>query len=70
MKFKVHTSAFKLLTVHLIIFLQVIAILDKLKAEKKTAKGQDEEQVEASDHPQDDGDWEGEDPDGDIIYVE
>lgn len=49
---------------------RVIAILDKLKAEKKTAKGQDEEQVEASDHPQDGGDWEGEDPDGDIIYVE
>ncbi|XP_030531949.1 probable ribosome-binding factor A, chloroplastic [Rhodamnia argentea] len=49
---------------------RVIAILDKLKAEKKTAKGQDEERVEASDDPQDDGDWEGNDPDGDIIYVE
>ncbi|KAI6677630.1 hypothetical protein NL676_038426 [Syzygium grande] len=49
---------------------RVIAILDKIKAEKKTAEGQDEEQFEASDHPQDERDWEGEDPDGDIIYVE
>ncbi|KAK3421036.1 hypothetical protein EUGRSUZ_G01743 [Eucalyptus grandis] len=49
---------------------RVIAILDKIKDEKKTAGGQDEEQVEESDHPQDESDWEGEDPDGDIIYVE
>ncbi|KAF8012561.1 hypothetical protein BT93_I0659 [Corymbia citriodora subsp. variegata] len=49
---------------------RVIAILDKIKEEKKTAGGRDEEQVEASDHPQDESDWEGEDPDGDVIYVE
>ncbi|XP_022747876.1 probable ribosome-binding factor A, chloroplastic [Durio zibethinus] len=48
---------------------RVIAILDKIKAEKKTAADEDEEEFESSDSPQDDNDWEGDDPDEDIIYV-
>ncbi|KAK3195334.1 hypothetical protein Dsin_026644 [Dipteronia sinensis] len=48
---------------------RVIAILDKLKAEKETGKDQDGEQFESPDLPQDETDWEGDDPDEDIIYV-
>lgn len=43
---------------------RVIAILDRIKNENK-----DEEQLESSELPQDDKDWEGDDPDEDIIYV-
>lgn len=48
---------------------QVIAILDKIKAEKEIAADEEEEEFESSDSPQDDKDWEGDDPDEDIIYV-
>ncbi|KAK1572502.1 hypothetical protein Q3G72_033706 [Acer saccharum] len=48
---------------------RVIAILDKLKAEKETGKDQDGEQFESPDLPQDETDWEGDDPDEDIIYA-
>ncbi|EXB61806.1 putative ribosome-binding factor A [Morus notabilis] len=48
---------------------RVIAILDKIKNEKKTAVIEDDEEIESSDAPQDDGDWESDDPDEDIIYV-
>lgn len=47
----------------------MIAILDKIKNEKKTAVIEDDEEIESSDAPQDDGDWESDDPDEDIIYV-
>ncbi|XVE67079.1 hypothetical protein DITRI_Ditri08aG0131200 [Diplodiscus trichospermus] len=47
---------------------RVIAILDRIKAEKKIAADEDEE-FDSSDSPQDDKDWEGDDPDDDIIYV-
>ncbi|KAK9905156.1 hypothetical protein M0R45_000439 [Rubus argutus] len=43
---------------------RVIAILDRIKNENK-----DEEQLESSELPQDDKDWEGDDPDEDIIYI-
>ncbi|KAE8708245.1 putative ribosome-binding factor A [Hibiscus syriacus] len=45
----------------------VIAILDRTKDEKKTAADEFEEEIESSD--QDDKDWDGEDPDEDIIYI-
>ncbi|OMO74417.1 Ribosome-binding factor A [Corchorus capsularis] len=48
---------------------RVIAILDKIKAEKSIAADEDEEESEFSDSPQDDRDWEDDDPDEDIIYV-
>ncbi|GMI88121.1 RbfA domain-containing protein 1 [Hibiscus trionum] len=50
---------------------RVIAILDKIKAEKNTAadEDEDEEEVESSVSPRDDRDWEDDDPDEDIIYV-
>lgn len=48
---------------------RVIAILDKIKNEKKTKDSQDEEQFDSPDASQEDGDWEGDDPDEDIIYV-
>lgn len=48
---------------------RVIAILDKIKNEKKDPNIQDEEQLESSEAPQDDTDWEGDDPDEDIIYI-
>lgn len=49
---------------------QVIAILDKIKAEKKTLADEDyEEEAESSVSAQDDRDWESDDPDEDIIYV-
>lgn len=43
---------------------RVIAILDRIKNENK-----DEDQLESSEAPQDDKDWEGDDPDEDIIYI-
>lgn len=42
----------------------MIAILDRIKNENK-----DEDQLESSEAPQDDKDWEGDDPDEDIIYI-
>ncbi|XP_022762118.1 probable ribosome-binding factor A, chloroplastic [Durio zibethinus] len=45
---------------------RVIAILDRITAEKKIAADEGEKEFESSDSPQDDRDWEG---DGDIIYV-
>ncbi|OMP03117.1 Ribosome-binding factor A [Corchorus olitorius] len=48
---------------------RVIAILDRIKAEKSRAADEDEEESESSDSPQDDSDWEDDDPDEDIIYV-
>ncbi|KAL6209509.1 hypothetical protein ACLB2K_020449 [Fragaria x ananassa] len=48
---------------------RVIAILDRIKNEKKNGEIQDEDQLESSDTPQDDKDWEDDDPDEDIIYV-
>ncbi|KAB2048170.1 hypothetical protein E1A91_A13G099000v1 [Gossypium mustelinum] len=49
---------------------RVIAILDKIKAEKKTLADEDyEEEAESSVSAQDDRDWESDDPDEDIIYV-
>ncbi|KAK8522165.1 hypothetical protein V6N13_115137 [Hibiscus sabdariffa] len=51
---------------------RVIAILDKIKEEKKTAadeEDEEEEEVESSVSPRDDRDWEDDDPDEDIIYV-
>lgn len=47
----------------------MIAILDKIKDEKNIAGNEDGERREASDVTQDDSDWEGDDPDEDIIYV-
>lgn len=47
----------------------MIAILDRIKNEKKNGEIQDEDQLESSDTPQDDKDWEDDDPDEDIIYV-
>ncbi|KAG2705853.1 hypothetical protein I3760_05G074600 [Carya illinoinensis] len=49
--------------------LQVIAILDKIKNEKNNEESQDVEQSDPSNVSQDDGHWEGDDPDEDIIYV-
>ncbi|KAM1105952.1 hypothetical protein ACFX13_002913 [Malus domestica] len=48
---------------------RVIAIFDKIKNEKKDSETQDEEQLESSEAPEDDGDWEADDPDEDIIYI-
>ncbi|KAF9599594.1 hypothetical protein IFM89_001090 [Coptis chinensis] len=49
---------------------RVIAILDRLKDEKKPAEDQDRDEVEdESSENRDDGDWEADDPDEDIIYV-
>ncbi|XP_050232429.1 probable ribosome-binding factor A, chloroplastic [Mercurialis annua] len=47
---------------------RVIAILDKLKAGKEDDLSEDE-LSDSSDSPQDDRDWEGDDPDEEIIYV-
>ncbi|XAR72756.1 hypothetical protein NMG60_11019499 [Bertholletia excelsa] len=48
---------------------RVIAILDRIKNEKKVAEKQDNNQI-VPDLDQDDKDWEGEDPDDEgIIYV-
>ncbi|KAE8725599.1 putative ribosome-binding factor A [Hibiscus syriacus] len=53
---------------------RVIAILDKIKEEKKTAVYEDEEEEAAAEEVEsmssrDDRDWEDDDPDEDIIYV-
>ncbi|KAM1862495.1 hypothetical protein ACFX14_002950 [Malus domestica] len=48
---------------------RVIAILDKIKNEKKDSETQGEEQLESSEAPEDDVDWEADDPDEDIIYI-
>ncbi|KAJ9189643.1 hypothetical protein P3X46_000912 [Hevea brasiliensis] len=47
---------------------RVIAILARIKASKDNVLDEDDEFSESSDSPQDDRDWEGDDPD-DIIYV-
>ncbi|GKV24076.1 hypothetical protein SLEP1_g33736 [Rubroshorea leprosula] len=49
--------------------LLVIAILDRIKAKKKIAEAEDEEQFDSSDSSQDDKDWEDNDTDEDIIHV-
>ena len=49
---------------------QVIAILDRIKDEKNNIDDEDMEQSELSDSPQDDRDWEEDDADEDIIYVQ
>jgi ribosome-binding factor A len=43
--------------------------LDKIKNEKKTKDIEDEEQFDSPVVSQEDGEWEGDDPDEDIIYV-
>ncbi|GKV21019.1 hypothetical protein SLEP1_g31054 [Rubroshorea leprosula] len=48
---------------------RVIAILDRIKSKEKIAEVEDEEEFESSDSPQDDREWEDNDPDEDIIYV-
>ncbi|XP_041010947.1 probable ribosome-binding factor A, chloroplastic [Juglans microcarpa x Juglans regia] len=48
---------------------RVIAILDKIKNEKNNEESQDVEQSDSSNVSQDDREWEGDDPDEDIIYV-
>lgn len=47
----------------------MIAILDRIKAEKNNAEGQVDELSDSSNSIQYDEDWEGDDPDEDIIYV-
>ncbi|KAK4742283.1 hypothetical protein SAY87_000284 [Trapa incisa] len=49
---------------------RVIAILDKIKAEKKDEEDEGDGQFGSSDGYQDGQDWEGEDPDEGIIYVD
>ncbi|KAK4747761.1 hypothetical protein SAY87_014347 [Trapa incisa] len=49
---------------------RVIAILDKIKAEKKKEEDEGDGQFSSSDGYQDDQDLEGEDPDEGIIYVD
>ncbi|XP_065865298.1 probable ribosome-binding factor A, chloroplastic [Euphorbia lathyris] len=48
---------------------RVIAILDKIKAEKEDEVYEDDDLSELSDSPQNDKDWDSDDPDEDIIYV-
>jgi ribosome-binding factor A len=48
----------------------VIAILDRIKNEKKPGESEDEEEFDLPGASQDDRDWEGDDPDEDIIYVD
>ncbi|GLT42873.1 hypothetical protein SLA2020_168520 [Shorea laevis] len=48
---------------------RVIAILDRIKANKKIAEAEDEERFNSSDSPQDDKEWEDSDTDEDIIHV-
>ncbi|EOA17399.1 hypothetical protein CARUB_v10005701mg [Capsella rubella] len=48
---------------------RVIAILDKLKAEKGSGDGVNEGRPEPSDSAEDNQDWDVDDPDEDIIYV-
>lgn len=47
----------------------MIAILDRIKAEKDNAESQVDELSDSSNSIQYDEDWEGDDPDEDIIYV-
>uniref|UniRef100_A0A2N9G4V0 Ribosome-binding factor A n=1 Tax=Fagus sylvatica TaxID=28930 RepID=A0A2N9G4V0_FAGSY len=49
---------------------RVIAILDRIKNEKKPGESEDEEEFDLPGASQDDRDWEGDDPDEDIIYVD
>lgn len=49
---------------------QVIAILDRIKAGKKKEEDEDDGQFGSSNGSQDDRDWEGDDPDEGIIYVD
>ncbi|XP_039146425.1 LOW QUALITY PROTEIN: probable ribosome-binding factor A, chloroplastic [Dioscorea cayenensis subsp. rotundata] len=48
---------------------RVIAILDRLKEEKKNSENQDKEQLEQSNSLEDDGDWDKDDTDEGIIYI-
>ncbi|XP_043715009.1 probable ribosome-binding factor A, chloroplastic [Telopea speciosissima] len=48
---------------------RVIAILDKLKNEKKSVEDQDEGQSESSYPSEDDRDWDVDDPDEGIVYI-
>uniref|UniRef100_A0A1J3G010 Putative ribosome-binding factor A, chloroplastic n=1 Tax=Noccaea caerulescens TaxID=107243 RepID=A0A1J3G010_NOCCA len=48
---------------------RVIAILDKIKAEKGSGDGANEQGPEPSESPQDDQDWDVDDPEEEIIYV-
>ncbi|XP_077246214.1 ribosome-binding factor A family protein [Tasmannia lanceolata] len=49
---------------------RVIAILDRLKNEKSTSEDQEEVQSDISHLSRDDGDWDKDDPDEGIIYIE
>ncbi|KAK9987918.1 hypothetical protein SO802_028157 [Lithocarpus litseifolius] len=49
---------------------RVIAILDRIKNEKEPQASEEGEQFDSSDASQEDRDWEGDDPDEDIIYVD
>lgn len=49
---------------------RVIAILDKIKDEKKNTVAEDDDQIEPSFLPLDEDEWDGDDPDDEgIIYV-
>ncbi|KAF5946993.1 hypothetical protein HYC85_017221 [Camellia sinensis] len=49
---------------------RVIAILDRIKNEKKIPGSPGDDQIESSELPQEDRDWDGDDPDDEgIIYV-
>lgn len=48
----------------------MIAILDRIKNEKEPQASKEGEQFDSSDASQEDRDWEGDDPDEDIIYVD
>ncbi|XP_042493523.1 probable ribosome-binding factor A, chloroplastic [Macadamia integrifolia] len=48
---------------------RVIAILDRLKDEKKAVEVQDEGQSESSYPSEDDRDWDADDPDEGIVYI-
>ncbi|KAM0942340.1 putative ribosome-binding factor A, K domain-like, alpha/beta [Dioscorea sansibarensis] len=48
---------------------RVIAILDRLKEEKKNSENQDKERLEQSNSSEDDGDWDKDDTDEGIIYI-
>nr|DAD47000.1 TPA_asm: hypothetical protein HUJ06_016937 [Nelumbo nucifera] len=48
---------------------RVIAILDRLKNEKKNAESHDEGKSQSSDLSEDDRDWDVDDPDDGIIYI-
>lgn len=49
---------------------RVIAILDRIKDEKNNIDDEDMEKSELSDAPQDDRDWEEDEADEDIIYIQ